>query len=164
MRRVKFPPTHAHTHTQRERERETDRQTECRHTHAQTHARALRFRVALGLVDGSHHADDYFGSGEIIGENCGDGVVGLLRGVRIAAEAQGPVVVGELDAQGARGVQVTDRVGPGQQVPGHVPQPGGGVDQVGGPTERGDLCKDIRQKSYPMCCVSSPHSWADALI
>ena len=30
-------------------------------------------------------------------------------------------------------------IGPGQQVPGHVPQPGGGVDQVGGPTERGDL-------------------------
>ena len=28
------------------------------------------------------------------------------------------------DAQGARGVEVTDRVGPGQQVP--------GVDQVGG--------------------------------
>ena len=55
-------------------------------------------------------------------------------GVRIAREAQGPVVVGELDAQGARGVEVTDRVGPGQQVP--------GVDQVGGAAEGGDLCKD----------------------
>ena len=52
-----------------------------------------------------------------------DGVVGLLRGVRIAREAQG-----------ARGVEVTDRVGPGQQVP--------GVDQVGGAAEGGDLCKD----------------------
>ena len=40
----------------------------------------------------------------------------------------------ELDAQGARGVEVTDRVGPGQQVP--------GVDQVGGAAEGGDLCKD----------------------
>ena len=66
----------------------------------------------------------------------------MLRRVSIAAEAEGPVVVGELDAEGARGVQVTDRVGAGQQVPGHVPQPGGGVDQVGGPTERGDLCED----------------------
>ena len=36
-------------------------------------------------------------------------------------------------------MQVTDLIGPGQQVPGHVPQPGGGVDQIGGPTERGDL-------------------------
>ena len=31
---------------------------------------------------------------------------------------------------------------PGQQVPGHVPQPGRGVDQVGGAAERGDLCQD----------------------
>ena len=72
----------------------------------------------------------------------GDGVVGLLRGVRIAAEAQGPVVVGELDAQGAGGVNVTDLVRTGQQVPGHIPQPGGGVDQVSSTAEGGDLRKD----------------------
>ena len=99
----------------------------------------LGVRVALGLVDGRHDGGGDFGSREVVRQGRGDGVVGLLRGVRIAAEAQGPVVVGELDAQGARGVQVTDRVGPGQQVPGHIPQPGGGVDQIRGAAERGDL-------------------------
>ena len=95
----------------------------------------LGVRVAFGLVDGRHDGGGhFFGSREVIAEGRGDGVVGLLRGVRIAREAQGPVVVGELDAQGARGVEVTDRVGPGQQVP--------GVDQVGGAAEGGDLCKD----------------------
>ena len=79
----------------------------------------LGVRVAFGLVDGRHDGGGhFFGSREVIAEGRGDGVVGLLRGVRIAREAQGPVVVGELDAQGARGVEVTDRVGPGQQVPG----------------------------------------------
>ena len=67
----------------------------------------------MAANDGGGH---FFGSREVIAEGRGDGVVGLLRGVRIAREAQGPVVVGELDAQGARGVEVTDRVGPGQQV------------------------------------------------
>ena len=95
----------------------------------------LGVRVAFGLADGRHDGGGhFFGSREVIAEGRGDGVVGLLRGVRIAREAQGPVVVGELDAQGARGVEVTDRVGPGQQVP--------GVDQVGGAAEGGDLCKD----------------------
>ena len=89
-----------------------------------------------------HDGGGDFGSREVIGEGRGDGVVGLLRGVRIAAEAQGPVVVGELDAQGARGVQVADLIGAGQQVPGHVAQPGGGVDQVGGAAQGGDLCQD----------------------
>ena len=93
----------------------------------------LGVRVALGLVDGRHHGDGDFGSREVVGQSRGDGVVGLLRGVRIAAEAQGPVVVGELDAQGARGVQVTDLVRAGQQVPGHVAQPG---------AEGGDLRQD----------------------
>ena len=51
----------------------------------------------VGLVDGRHDGGGDFGSREVIGEGRGDGVVGLLRGVRIAAEAQGPVVVGELD-------------------------------------------------------------------
>ena len=88
----------------------------------------LGVRVAFGLVDGRHDGGGhFFGSREVIAEGRGDGVVGLLRGVRIAREAQGPVVVGELD-------EVTDRVGPGQQVP--------GVDQVGGVAEGGDLCKD----------------------
>ena len=36
-------------------------------------------------------------------------------------------------------MQVTDRVCPSKQVPGHVPQPGGGVDQVSSAAERGDL-------------------------
>ena len=99
----------------------------------------LGVRVALALVDGRHHGDSYLCSGEVVEECSGDGVVGLLRGVRIAAEAQGPVVVGQGDAQGARGVEVADLVRTGQQVAGHVPQPGGGVDQVGGPTEHGDL-------------------------
>ena len=36
-------------------------------------------------------------------------------------------------------MEVADLVRTSQQVPGHVPQPGGGVDQVRGPTERGDL-------------------------
>ena len=99
--------------------------------------------VGLALVDGRHHSDGDFGSREVIGEGRGDGVVGLLRRVRIAAEAQGPVVVGEQgDAQGARCVQVSDLVGAGQQVPGHVAEPGRGVDQVGGAAEGGDLRQD----------------------
>ena len=44
--------------------------------------------------------------------------VGFRLAVRIAAEAQGPVVVGELDAQRACGVQVSNLVGAGQQVAG----------------------------------------------
>ena len=99
----------------------------------------LGVRVALALVDGRHHGDSYLCSGEVVEERGADGVVGLLRGVRIAAEAQGPVVVGELDAQGARCVEVADLVRAGQQVPGHIPQPGGGVDQVSGTTKRSDL-------------------------
>ena len=102
----------------------------------------LGVRVAFGLVDGRHDGGGDFGSREVIGEGRGDGIVGLLCGIRIAAEAQGPVVVGQGDAQELRGVQVSDRVGPGQQVPGHVRRPGGGVDQVRGPAEGGDLCKD----------------------
>ena len=102
----------------------------------------LGVRVALGLVDGRHDGGGDFGSREVICQGRGDGVVGLRRGVRIAAEAEGSVVIGELDAQGARGVEVADLVGPGQQVPGHVPQPGGGVDQVGGAAQRGDLRQD----------------------
>ena len=98
--------------------------------------------VGLALVDGRHRGDGHFGSREVIGESRGDGVVGLLRGVRIAAEAQGPVLVGELDAQGVRGVQVADLIGAGQQVPGHVADPGGGVDQVGGAAQGGDLRQD----------------------
>ena len=90
----------------------------------------LGVRGALGLVEGREHGHGYFGLGEVVGEGGGDGVVGLLRGVRIAAEAQGPVVVGQGDAQGARGVQVTDLIGAGQQVKGHIPDPSGGVDQV----------------------------------
>ena len=35
-----------------------------------------------------------------------------------------------------------DLVRAGQQVPGHIPEPGGGVDQVRGAAEGGDLCKD----------------------
>ena len=102
----------------------------------------LGVRVALGLVDGRHDGGGHFGSREVIGEGRGDGVVGLLHGIRIAREAQGPVVVGELDAQGARGVQVTNLVSAGQQVPGHVADPSGGVDQVGGASEGGDLRED----------------------
>ena len=98
--------------------------------------------VGLALVDGRHHGHGNFGAGEVVRERGADGVVGLLRGVRIAAEAQSPVVVGELDAQGARGVEVADLVRAGQQVPGHVAQPGGGVDQVGGAAEGGDLRQD----------------------
>ena len=60
----------------------------------------LGVRVALALVDGRHDGGGDFGSREVIGGGRGDGVAGLLRGVRIAREAQGPVVVGELDAQG----------------------------------------------------------------
>ena len=98
--------------------------------------------VGLALVDGRHHGDGDFGSREVIGEGRGDGVVRLLGRVRIAAEAQGPVVVGELDAQGARCVEVADLVGAGQQVPGHVADPSGGVDQIGGASEGGDLRQD----------------------
>ena len=102
----------------------------------------LGVRVALGLVDGRHDGGGDFGSREVIGEGRGDGVVGLLGRVRIAAEAQGPVVVGELDAEGSGGVKVADLVGAGQQVPGHVAQPGRGVDQVGGAAQGGDLRQD----------------------
>ena len=99
----------------------------------------LGVRVALGLVDGRRHGDGYLCSGEVVDEGRGDGVVGLLGCVRIAAEAQGPVIIGQGNAQGARGVDVAHGIGPGQQVPGHVAQPSGGVDQVRGLTERGDL-------------------------
>ena len=98
--------------------------------------------VGLALVDGRHHSDGDFGSREVIGEGRGDGVIRSLGAVRIAAEAQGPVVVGELDAQGARCVEVADLVGAGQQVPGHVADPSGGVDQIGGASEGGDLRQD----------------------
>ena len=73
---------------------------------------------------------------------------------------KGPVVVGELDAQGARGVEVTDRVRPGQQVP--------GVDQVGGAAEGGDLCKDsvhgglqgdLQQVAEVSCRGEGPAFW-----
>ena len=99
----------------------------------------LGVRVALGLVDGRHDGGGDFDSREVVGQGHGDDVVGLLRGVRIAAEAQGPVVVGQGNAQGAGGVEVADLVRAGQQVPGHIPQPGGGVDQVSGTTKRSDL-------------------------
>ena len=102
----------------------------------------LGVRVALGLVDGRHHGHGNFGAGEVVRQRGADSVIRSLGAVRIAAEAQGPVVVGELDAQGSGGVQVSDLVGAGQQVPGHVPQPGGGVDQVGGAPEGGDLRQD----------------------
>ena len=100
--------------------------------------------VGLALVDGRHHSDGDFGSREVIGEGRGDCVVRLLRGVRIAAEAQGPVVVGQLDAQGACGVEVADLVRAGQQVPGHVADPSGGVDQVGGDPVDGGLQGDLQ--------------------
>ena len=93
----------------------------------------LGVRVALGLADGRHDGGGDFGSREVICQGRGDGVVGLLRGVRIAAEAEGPVVVGELDAQGARGVKVADLVGPGQQVPGHVPSQAGALTRLVAP-------------------------------
>ena len=94
------------------------------------------------MAHGRHDGGGDFGCREVVREGRGDGVVGLLRGVRIAAEAQGPVVVGELDAQEACGVQVSNLVGAGQQVPGHVADPSGGVDQVGGAAEGGDLRED----------------------
>ena len=98
--------------------------------------------VGLALVDGRHHGESYLCSGEVVEERGADGVVGALGAVSIAAEAQGPVVVGELDAQGSGGVQVSDLVGAGQQVPGHVADPSGGVDQIGGASEGGDLRQD----------------------
>ena len=101
-----------------------------------------RFEGHQRVGDGLGH----LGRGAVIGQlgvrvalALVDGVVGLLRGVRIAAEAQGPVVVGQGNAQGARGMEVADLVRAGQQVPGHIPQPGGGVDQVSGTTKRSDL-------------------------
>ena len=39
-------------------------------------------------------------------------------------------------------MQVADLVRAGEQVPGHVPGPGGSVDEIGGPAERGDLRQD----------------------
>ena len=101
-----------------------------------------RRAVALGLIDGRHHGHGNFGAGEVVRQRGADGVIRSLGAVRIAAEAQGPVVVGELDAQGARCVQVADLVGAGQQVPGHVADPSGGVDQVGGGFEGGDFRQD----------------------
>eukprot|EP00439_Symbiodinium_sp_Y106_P006765 s12728_g1.t1 len=65
--------------------------------------------------------------------------IGFELAVSVHREGQGPVVVRELDAQGTRGVQVADRVSPGEQVPSDVRGPGGGVDQVGCPAEGGDL-------------------------
>ena len=91
---------------------------------------------------GGQRGQDLVADPDLAGQRRQQGV-GFRLAVRIAAEAQGPVVVGgELDAQRACGVQVSNLVGAGQQVPGHVAQPGGGVDQVGGAAEGGDLCED----------------------
>ena len=90
---------------------------------------------------GGQRGQDLVADPDLAGQRRQQGV-GFRLAVRIAAEAQGPVVVGELDAQRACGVQVSNLVGAGQQVPGHVAQPGGGVDQVGGGVEGGDLCED----------------------
>ena len=101
----------------------------------------LGVRVAFGLVDGRHDGGGhFFGSREVIAEGRGDGVVGLLRGVRIAREAQGPVVVGELDARDPVAWRLrTVLAGPG-------------VDQVGGAAEGGDLCKDSVDADCRVTC------------
>ena len=39
-------------------------------------------------------------------------------------------------------VEVADLIGAGQQVPGHVAEPSGGVDEIGGASEGGDLRQD----------------------
>ena len=90
---------------------------------------------------GGQRGQDLVADPDLAGQRRQQGV-GFRLAVRIAAEAQGPVVVGELDAQGACGVQVSNLVGAGQQVPGHVADPSGGVDQVGGAAEGGDLRED----------------------
>ena len=58
--------------------------------------------------------------------------------VGVAGEAERPVVVGvgQLDAEGSHGVQVS---GPRQEIEGDVPGPGGSVDQIGGSAEGGDF-------------------------
>ena len=60
----------------------------------------LGVRVAVGRVDGRHHSSSNFGSGLIIGEGGGDGIVRLLGGVSIAVEAEGPVVVAKAMLRG----------------------------------------------------------------
>ena len=99
----------------------------------------LGVRVALALVDGRHHGEGYFGAGEVVSECSGDGVVGLGGAVGVAGEGQGPIIVGELDAQGSDGVQASDLVGPRQQVPGDLALPVGGVDKIGCTAEGCDL-------------------------
>ena len=124
-----------------------------------------RVRVIFALRDAGHQIRGGFRSREVISQGRRDGVVCLLdrvvpaelgghpdlaglreqQGVRlpatvgVAGEAERPVVVGELDAQGRHRVQVADRVGSGEEVPGHVPGPGGSIDEIGGAAERGDL-------------------------
>ena len=103
----------------------------------------LGVRVALGLVDGRHDGGGDFGSREVIGEGRGDGVVGLLRGVRIAAEAQGPVVVAQGDAQdGPWRASYGFVLVPASRSQVTLPGPSGGVDQVGGAAQGGDLRQD----------------------
>ena len=74
-----------------------------------------------------------------LSETFGSSRVRLRFGVAVHREGQGPVVVGQLDAQRRHGVQVADLVRAGEEVPGHVPGPGGSIDEIGGAAERGDL-------------------------
>ena len=127
-----------------------------------------RVRVIFALRDAGHQIRGGFRSREVISQGRRDGVVGLLdrveiakrgedpalRGLReqqgvrlrlavgVAGKGQGPIIVREGDAQGTRGVQVADLICPGLQVEGHVPGPGGGVDQIGRTAECGDLRQD----------------------
>ena len=114
----------------------------------------LGVRVVLGLGHGGHEVEGDLGLREVVAQGRRDGVVGLLDRVEIAqrgedpalrgvaGKGQGPIIVREGDAQGTRGVQVADLICPGQQVEGHIPGPGGGVDQIGRTAECGDLRQD----------------------
>ena len=68
--------------------------------------------------------------------------IGLRPGVGITGQGQGPVVIGQGDAEGSHGMEVADLVGSDQQIPSDLALPGRSIDQIGGTAKGGDLRQD----------------------
>ena len=68
--------------------------------------------------------------------------IGLRSGVGVAGQGQGPVIVGQGDAERSHGVEVPDLVGADQQVPGDLALPGRSIDKIGCTAEGGDLSQN----------------------
>ena len=101
-----------------------------------------------GIGDGGAHLDrgavggqsgqDLVADPDLAGQRRQQGV-GLPAIVGIAGKGQGPVIIGQGDAERSHGVKVSDLICSDQQVPGDLALPGGGVDKIGGASQGGDL-------------------------